>query len=78
MQQQPLYHARGDLTAGEIKAVREPTSVTGRLEVSSWHGLCPALVDTASIKVPCSLHVGTQAVLEVCTYMSRLSRSKSA
>lgn len=35
MQQDPLYFARGDLTAGEIKAVREPTSVTARLEVSS-------------------------------------------
>lgn len=42
MQQQPLYHARGDLTAGETKAVREPTSVTGRLEVSSWRGQVPS------------------------------------
>lgn len=33
MQQKPLYIARGDITAGETKAVKEATSVTGRLQV---------------------------------------------
>jgi hypothetical protein len=34
MQQEPLYIARGDITAGETKSVKEATSVTARLEVS--------------------------------------------
>jgi hypothetical protein len=48
MQQQPLYHARGDLTAGEIKAVREPTSVTGRLEVLVPDGEAKDLLEASA------------------------------
>lgn len=46
MQQQPLYIARGDITAGETKAVKEATSVTGRLQVrlSSCAAVFPFLV----------------------------------
>lgn len=48
MQQDPLYFARGDLTAGEVKAVREPTSVIARLEVIVPDGEAKDLMEASA------------------------------